>query len=75
MFMDGYTWWIGASDWLSIILLAILPAVAWWGRHARLRHQGIAPGLCPVCGYDLRATPDRCPECGTIPQKKEIISN
>ena len=48
--------------WLPAALFAALPAAR---LYRRLRRHPRA-GVCPTCGYDLRATPERCPECGTM---------
>ena len=49
--------------WFPTLLFGGLPGLAVFNfiRRARRRESG----LCRICGYDLRASPDRCPECGT----------
>jgi hypothetical protein len=49
--------------WFVFAVLAILPTI-WFIQFRRRRR--LKPGHCPHCNYDLRATPDRCPECGHV---------
>ncbi len=48
--------------WIPTVLFA---AMFWWSflpRHRRRKRKKL--GLCVKCGYDLRASKERCPECG-----------
>jgi hypothetical protein len=51
-----------APNWAAVLLTGLAPAIWAWKRIRRRRRY--SAGYCLGCGYDLRATPDRCPECG-----------
>lgn len=53
---------VPAGDLFLIALVVPGFHIFRWRRNRRPK-----PGHCRKCGYDLRATPDRCPECGTVP--------
>src|SRR5688500_16555317 len=58
-----WLWEIRVPIWPLALLLAIPPTLS-LKRHLRSRRDA-ATGRCAQCGYDLRPSHTRCPECGT----------
>jgi hypothetical protein len=52
-----------------LIFFASLIISIIWMRGFIIARQAKRIGRCQICGYDLRATPERCPECGTMVQQ------
>lgn len=66
-------WLVGWYYLPAAGFLALLP-VAWaLVNRKRFRRRQHVAGTCDHCGYDLRASADRCPECGrAIPVRATI---
>jgi hypothetical protein len=61
MSMRGLT----IPHWFVIAVLGVAPAIAGRRLHHRWRRRRrVRRGLCADCGYDVRASGERCPECG-----------
>ena len=55
----SFDFWL--PGWLLLIPLCV---IAWRVRRGIVRRRRFKLGQCVACGYDLRASAGRCPECG-----------
>ena len=64
LWMEGRQSSLRIPFWALLIMFAIMPTWFWLSYRNRRRREN-RQGLCPICDYDLRASKERCPECGT----------
>lgn len=65
---DGVQYVIAVAPFWALAAASGLLPLGWTVQRLRRRFfSRPVPGCCERCGYDLRATPQRCPECGHVP--------
>lgn len=60
----GLYWEISIPLWLPLLFATAPPL--WVAGRTWTRRRRRGSGLCAACGYDLRASASRCPECGAV---------
>jgi hypothetical protein len=65
------SWGFAVATYVGLLLSLIAFRREWRADHAK---RWLSQHLCSNCNYDLRASKDRCPECGTpIPPKTSDV--
>jgi hypothetical protein len=61
--------------WVVVLATGVLPVIYLRRLGVVRRRYRSRRGLCPKCGYDLRASRERCPECGeAIPAPSAVAA-
>jgi hypothetical protein len=64
---NSFRWIVWLTYLVTFTLVSLLQILL--ERRRMQPARWISQGRCGNCGYDIRATPECCPECGTTPEK------